>query len=81
MWFILAWNWSFLETEMVDWLSQKIVIGQVSGLIISVMKVLNHRASFAACVAAMYLASVVESMTTDCFLELQDMAPPSIVKI
>ena len=80
MCFILAWNWSLLETEMVDCLSQKIVTGQVSGLVISVMKVLNHRASFAACAAVMYLASVVKSMMTDCFLELQDTALPSIVK-
>ncbi|KIK32661.1 hypothetical protein CY34DRAFT_100975, partial [Suillus luteus UH-Slu-Lm8-n1] len=37
----------------------------------------SQMASFAACVAATYSASVVESVTSSCFFELQDTAPPS----
>jgi hypothetical protein len=40
-----------------------------------------HCASFAAWVAAMYSASVVDRATIGCFFELHEMAPPSIVKM
>ena len=39
-----------------------------------------HNASFVVCVMATYLLSVVESETISCFLDAQDMVPPSIRK-
>ena len=36
--------------------------------------------SFAACVIPMYLASVLNNMTTDCFLDNQEIVPPFSVK-
>ena len=41
----------------------------------------SQSASFTACVAVMYSASIVDNVTIGCFLELQDMAPPSIMKM
>ena len=40
----------------------------------------NQMASFAACIAAMYSASVVDNVTGSCFLVDQDTAPPSTMK-
>ena len=45
------------------------------------MNIRIHRASLAACVAAIYSASVVDNAMIDCFFELQETAPPSIVKM
>ena len=57
------------------------VTGSLSGRVISAIKVLIQRASFAACVAVMYSASVVESATIGCFFKLQETTPPSIVNM
>jgi hypothetical protein len=38
-----------------------------------------HIASFTTWVAAIYSASVVDRVIMDCFFELQDTAPPSMV--
>ena len=77
---VLTWNWLFLETKMANLLSQYTITGQVSGCVISTMKVLNHRASFMVCMVMRYSASVLESVIMGCFLELQETVPQSIIK-
>jgi len=57
------------------WLSQLIVIRVLNCSRISPIKVHKYRASFAAWVCAMYLASVLNNATMYCFLELHVMAP------
>ena len=57
------------------------MIGHMRGHVISARNVHSQSASFAACVAAMYSASVMDNAMIGCFLELQDTAPPSIVKM
>jgi hypothetical protein len=41
----------------------------------------SQTASFAAWVIATYSASVIKSETSSCFLELQEIAPPSIMNV
>ena len=50
------------------------------GVNISDKRFLNHMASFAACVSAMYSASVVESEIVSCLFDDQDTAPPLSMK-
>ncbi|KAJ7216871.1 hypothetical protein B0H12DRAFT_1272835 [Mycena haematopus] len=64
---------------MADWLSPYKVMGCSSGRNSSAISWRSQPASFAACVIATYSASVVERETISCFLELQEMAPPSIM--
>ena len=76
MYFIHVWNWSFLDTEMANCLSQWRVTGCKRSQEISVRNIQIHKASFTACVAAMYLASVVDNATIDCFfLSSRDGSP------
>src|SRR5882724_500362 len=76
--FVLTWNWPSLDRAMVAWLLQFNTVGVDNGLVISRRNALSQRASFVAWAAAMYSASVVESATRGCFLELQLTAPPFI---
>ena len=64
---------------MAAWLSVKMV--NVVGISKSSSVKRDHCQStcFAMCVAATYLALVVESATDVCFFELQETAPPAMV--
>ena len=53
-------------------------MGSMSGVNNSPIKDHSHKASFAACVAATYSLSVVESDTISCRLDDHETAPPSI---
>ena len=75
------WYWSFFVTHIADWWSHLRVVGELSSCAISMMNMQIHRASFAAWVAAMYLASVVDYASIGCFFELHETAPPSTMKI
>jgi len=55
-------------------------VGVDSGLVISLRKAHSHRASFVACMVAIYSTSVVERETRGCFFELQLTAPPLMRK-
>jgi len=70
-----------VKTDIADWLLQYNVVGRASGQVTSARNVHIHITSFAAYMAVIYSASVVDSATSDCFFELQDTAPPSIVKM
>jgi hypothetical protein len=65
---------------MADWLSQCSGVGVARGRKTSPMSRRSQRPSFAACVAATYSASVVESATISCFLAPHETAPPSMRK-
>src|SRR6266478_5416001 len=74
--FVRAWYWWSLVSSIVDWLSQlRIVAGSVI-LKICDIKERSQRASFVACVAAMYSDSVVDRETISCRLADQETAPP-----
>ena len=62
---VLAWKRSSLAKAMADWLSERIEIGSLIEQNISERKFLNHMASLAAWVRAMYSASVVV-MASNC---------------
>ena len=65
---------------MADWLSTWRMVGDDESYPSSESKSLSQTASLAAWALVMYLASVLERATVDCFLELQLMAPPPKVK-
>src|SRR5258707_6653873 len=65
---------------MDDWLSMWIVVGSVVFCLRSLSNHLSHTTSFAACLPAMYSASVLDNAMALCFLELQLVAPPPSVK-
>src|SRR5882724_7546931 len=71
-----TWYCPSLDSAIADWLSQWIVVVVVGDMAISPMKVHSHIASFIACAAMMYSASVVDSVIIGCFLELHVTAPP-----
>jgi hypothetical protein len=66
---------------MALWLSQKRVVAWVSGLANSPISDCSQINSFVACVDAINSASVEDKAMTGYFLELQEIAPPSIRKI
>ena len=64
---------------MADWLSMWRVVGEFRSSPRSVRSHLSQMTSFVACMAAMYLASVLKRVTEVCFFELQlTVAPPSM---
>ena len=66
---------AFFARAMALWLSEYIMVGVSQDLSSSVSIVRNHNASLAACVQAMYSASVVDSATVFCCWEYQEIAP------
>ena len=69
---ILTWNLLSFASMMAPWLLHEMVSGFSSPPQISFIKLLSQIPSLAACVCAMYSASVLDSNTTPCFLELQE---------
>ena len=65
---------------MADRLSQYSTIGFVRGCRMSPRNIRIQIASFAACITATYLYSVVDNETRACFLEFHQTAPPSMQK-
>ena len=63
---------------MAAWLFQNIVVKVLSGIVSSPTNIWSHMASFVACVAAIYCASIIDNVIIGCFFELQVMAPPPI---
>ena len=74
--FVQVWCGPFLDSTMADWLSQCITVGTVGGEVSDPTRVCSHTASFVACAAATYLASMVEMVTIGCFFKLQATALP-----
>lgn len=68
------------KSAIADWLFIRKVVGPSHGYPIFAKNERSHIACFAACVAAKYSASVLESTTEGCFFEKQLMATPARVK-
>ena len=66
---------------LADWLLTCKTVGEERSSPSSVSKRHSHTASLAACVVAIYSASVLERVMTFCFLQLQLMAAPANVKM
>ena len=73
---VCMWYCPSLDSAIVDWFSQQIVVIMVGNTVISPMKVHSHMASFIACAAEMYMASIIDNAMMGCFLELHTTAPP-----
>src|SRR5260370_42447392 len=65
---------------IADWLSTWRVVGALMFCFILFSSLRSQTSSFAACAAAMYSASVLDSATALCFFELQLMAAPASKK-
>ena len=75
MCFVLAWNLLSFASMMAPWLSHEMVSSFSSPPWISFIKLLSQIPSLATCVCMTYSASVLDSDTTPCFLELHEIAP------
>ena len=75
MCFVLAWNLLSFASAMAPWLLHEMVSSFSSPPQISFIKLLSQIPSLAACVCAMYSASVLDNDTTPCFFELHEIAP------
>ena len=64
---------------MAAWLLVKMIDVGWSEKFSSVYRDLCHSTCLVMCVAAMYSASAVDSVTVACFLELHAMAPPAMI--
>ena len=65
-----------MDSTMADWLSQCKTNCMVGGKVSDPLRAHSHMASFVACTAVTYLASIVDRVTMGCFLELQATTPP-----
>ena len=57
------------------------MVGSSNGANSSPISDHSHKASLAACIAAMYSLSIIDNEMISCFLEDHDTAPPSIKKV
>ena len=71
MCFVLAWCMGFLASPIHLWLSLWITVAPFCGWPMSASKHRSQMASFVACVAAMYSASVEDRATVTCHLDDQ----------
>jgi hypothetical protein len=71
----------FWAMAMADWLSMHRMVGPSIFCFNSISNRRSQTTSLAACVAAMYLASVLERATALCFFDPQLIAPPASMKM